>query len=135
MMKTSKAFILLLSVSFFLCKEVSAKDIKFTDRGANGPQTAVGLEWSPYLGEMKGEEAESKCSSMGRGWRLPTKEELVSLFHSEASWKNRCVKTCYYWSSDRYFTDNGYFVGMFDGFVGNGNFQHTIFDVRCVRSP
>ncbi|MCZ8155780.1 MAG: protein kinase [Leptospira sp.] len=111
-----------------------------------GPQSAIGLSWSAYQGRMGWEEATVKCANMG--WRLPTKNELISLFKSGASWRNAgCfddseLQWCYYWSStkekyyshltDRMFS-RFYSVGMVGGAVIDTIDADIAHDVRCVR--
>jgi hypothetical protein len=47
------------------------------------------------LGEMTWDEAIKSCQSLGLGWRLPTREELLLMFLN----KDESYKDDWYWTS------------------------------------
>ena len=96
--------------------------------------TKTGLEWSLEThGPMTFDE--SQCKSLENSWRLPTIQELLTLFnYSQSSTDLPDMKLTYYWSSDIYARDkhNVYGVYFYDGSVEFGikTIRHYI---RCVR--
>ncbi|MBK6607412.1 MAG: caspase family protein [Leptospiraceae bacterium] len=99
----------------------------------SGGTKAVGLTWSAYQGAMNWHNAKSKCA--GLGMRLPTKDELVALYKSGASWRNAGCSDgiCAYWSSTEYSAEGAYTVSMNSGSVSSYGKDHSYNDVRCVR--
>ncbi len=99
---------------------------------ARNSQTAIGLEWSEYLGKMKHSEAIAICTNQGK--RLPTTNELKALFQSELDWTNRgCKGICEYWSSE--FTkgkESAYLISMIRGDITAEDVE-WLHAVRCVR--
>jgi hypothetical protein len=91
------------------------------------------LEVSDNLGVMNWFEAVELCKSLGKGWRLPTKEELNILY------KNK-EEVCgfiysYYWSSTE--NDNKLNASWEQNFKnGTQNYNNKYYTahVRAVRS-
>jgi len=80
---------------------------------------------------MKWEDAKKACENLGRGWRLPTKEELNTLYLNKD--KIGGFATDYYWSSTELPSINVWVQG-FD--VGTQNYHDKINSnyVRAVRA-
>jgi hypothetical protein len=57
------------------------------------------LEVSKSLGLMNWYEAVEACKSLGRGWRLPTKDELNMLYENKDIIGLGSFRIDYYWSS------------------------------------
>ena len=82
--------------------------------------------------EMKWDNAMNACSSLGDGWRLPTKEELNGMYeflHREG----KCnFQNAWCWSSSQNYSvsawDMGFYIGSVYASSKNYNFQ-----VRAVR--
>ena len=95
--------------------------------------TETGLEWSlETQGPMP---FESPCKSCYNGWRLPTIQELLSIFdYSRLSTDLPGMKMSHYWSSDIYAYDSNCVWGVYfyNGAVdyGTNTLHHYI---RCVR--
>jgi formylglycine-generating enzyme required for sulfatase activity len=73
-----------------------------------------GLEISDNLGVMNWFEAVELCKSLGKGWRLPTKDELNMFYENKeeiGSFANN-----YYWSSTEADGSNAWNQGF-----GSGN--------------
>lgn len=78
---------------------INSKHILLEDR-----KSVNGLEVSHNLGIMNWHEAKIACKNLGKGWRLPTKDELNMLYKNKkeiGSFVNGI-----YWSSTE--DDNGY---------------------------
>jgi len=80
--------------------------------------------------KMNWQEANDYCKSLGKGWRLPERWELVKAYDG----KVEGFKSDYYWSSttDVYYADLGVIVYFFNGFVGSFN-KSNYYYVRPVR--
>lgn len=82
--------------------------------------TEIQLDW---------ETAKSYCEAMNHlgqsGWRLPTKEELNQIFHSDNDFEN----SWYYWSTDNGLPANQNFHNGYQ-FTDSKNCE---FWVRAVR--
>jgi len=80
--------------------------------------------------KMDWQEANDYCKSLGKGWRLPERWELVKAYDG----KVEGFKSDYYWSSttDVYYADLGVIVYFFNGFVGSFN-KSNYYYVRPVR--
>ena len=95
------------------------------------------LQWGKTADkQMNWQEAMDYCNKLGKGWRLPTIEELASCIdyskYNPASKMN--FKSDYYWSSttDVYSTGNAWLVGFSVGYVGSFNKALSLY-VRPVR--
>ena len=83
------------------------------------------------LGKMTWEEAKGACASLGEGWRLPTRVELLLMY------ENKDVvggfASDYYWSSTE---NNSNFAWLQD--IDNGkqgtNFKYNRCNVRAVKT-
>ena len=62
--------------------------------------------------------AAQKCSSLGKGWRLPSKSELQAMYNQKSAINNTLVSMAenrlskWYWSSDEYNSDSAWYVNM-----------------------
>ena len=62
--------------------------------------------------------AAQKCSSLGKGWRLPSKSELQAMYNQKSAINNTLVSMAenrlskWYWSSDEYNSDSAWYVSM-----------------------
>jgi len=83
------------------------------------------------LGEMTWEEAKKACKQLGKGWRLPTRVELLLMYENKdivGGFANN-----YYWSSTG--SDFNY-AWYFYFFYGNANYDDKYFTyyVRAVKT-
>lgn len=94
------------------------------------------LEWQADVPDEKftWEEAKAYADSLGDGWRLPTVQELVSLWDYDKG----CCPTFpgtkgWFWSSSPLDNHVGAWSVYFDlGLVGY-SYRHAEYSVRCVR--
>jgi hypothetical protein len=90
-----------------------------------------GLEVSDNLGIMNWFEAVELCKSFGKGWRLPTKDELNMFYENKEEFgvfANR-----HYWSSTEVDSYLAWYFYFNYGYAYNNNKFATAF-VRAVRS-
>lgn len=106
---------------------------------ANNPQSIrtvkIGnLEWQADVAKrMTWDKAKEYAASLGDGWRLPTVQELVSLWDYD---KDCCPQFPEYkdwlWSSSPYGSYSAWIVGFGSGRV-DGYGRSTESGARCVR--
>lgn len=84
----------------------------------------IGLTEPSY--QLDWDEACDWCASLGNGWYLPTKDELLTIYENldelNATLGRRDVEKIgnyYYWSSTEYSADRAWLVRMLDGFTFN----------------
>lgn len=77
------------------------------------------------------EEAKAYCKSLGDGWRMPTRVELLLMY--EAREEIGGFASNYYWSSTEDDTTNAWYQKFF--FNGNQNFtnKNYTYYVRAVK--
>ena len=84
--------------------------------------------------EMKWEDAKKACEKLGSGWRLPTKEELNTLYLNKD--KIGGFATFYYWSSTETVNFNSPFAWY--QYFGSGNQdganKNDAYYVRAIRA-
>ena len=117
---------------------------RFTDNG-NGTvtDTVTGLMWtkdaSPF-GILNWHDAMARCSSFSisgiGGWRLPSKDELVAIYHAiQGEHPFTRVRSSSYWSSTSYAGPKGlaWFVYMSNGYVTyhNESLPNFVWPVRA----
>jgi hypothetical protein len=80
---------------------------------------------------MKWEDAKKACENLGRGWRLPTKEELNTLYLN----KDKIVGFAgdYYWSGSEDNSDYAWRQG-FEGGKQESSYKEGDYYVRAVRT-
>jgi hypothetical protein len=108
----------------------------FEDRGASFYQLSTKLEWQkqPAPNKMDWEDAKAYCAS--KRWRLPTKDELLSLYNKKTQGGDRFpgMNVDFYWSSSPV---AGYAAAAWDvGFDGGYSNDVGVLGtarVRCVR--
>ena len=95
------------------------------------------LQWGNTAEKlMTWQEASDYCKKLGKGWRLPTIQELTSCInyekHNPASGMD--FKNDYYWSSTTYvyYTDYAWLVSFGSGSVDYGGKTGSLY-VRPVR--
>jgi hypothetical protein len=91
---------ILIATFLFICSTVIGQD--YTSASIIGkPFKLVGLEvaQNDFPKEMTWISAENACNSLGKGWRLPTKEELDKIWISLAKKKRGGFSSKIYWSS------------------------------------
>ena len=83
-----------------------------------------------FIEDMNFEDAKAACASLGKGWRLPTKDELDVMYKYKAK-IGGFARNCY-WSSTE--AKNSKFWGQdfSNGFQGTGYKDRCY--VRAVRS-
>jgi len=82
--------------------------------------------------KMNWQKANDYCKSLGKGWRLPTRIELIEMYDSG---KVDGFKTdAYYWSSTTYViaTEYAWFVDFYHGNVNSSN-KEIRYYVRQAR--
>ena len=83
--------------------------------------------------EMKWEDAKKACRNLGSGWRLPTKEELNTLYLNKD--KIGVFANNIYWSSTEDENDNNYvWHQSFDNGFQYGTGKGATYYVRSVRT-
>lgn len=98
------------------------------------------LEWHPKIhGPLLWDVAINFASTLGEGWRLPTIQELVSLWNYETGTvvdkKYECMLGKYFWSSSST-VGNGLFAWVIEYLGGHieDSLKSETCLVRCVRS-
>ena len=90
------------------------------------------LEWEQNSPKepMTWDEATVYAKSLGEGWRLPTRGELLDAYDS----KTEVFQSGNYWSSSKYARDTNYVWSVYfdDGYLDNCNKANDCY-VRCVR--
>ena len=77
---------------------------------------------------MNWHDAKAACDSLGNGWRLPSKDELVFLFQNK--YRIGVFKFDIYWSSSEYGTCYAWFQNLGYG----GQYPSYKFDAAYVRA-
>jgi hypothetical protein len=137
--------IAIMAVTFCLTGLVitgQAQAERFVDNG-NGTvtDTVTGLMWAKDANQfekLNWSQAVGRCGSfsisgIGR-WRLPSKDELVALYHAiQGGHPFTGVQASTYWSETDYAVDNFYalYVSMVSGHV-DGDFRKYTHHVWCV---
>jgi len=83
------------------------------------------------LFSMNWDDAKRVCESLGKGWRLPTKDELNLIY------KNKNIIGNYsnsYWGSDEYDSDHAWIKGFFNGFRDGYFDKSNLIYVRAVKT-
>jgi hypothetical protein len=83
------------------------------------------------LGEMTWEEAKKACKQLGKGWRLPTRVELLLMYEN----KNIVggFASSFYWSSTEFDSSNAWKQNFFNGFQYHG-IKYYNYYVRAVKT-
>ena len=89
------------------------------------------LEVSDDLGFMNWYEAVEVCKNLGKGWRLPTKDELNFLYENKEKIGGFAFN--YYWSSTEFGNSNAWTQYFFNGYQVFIN-KFFNFYVRAVRA-
>jgi hypothetical protein len=84
--------------------------------------------------EMNWNEAKKKCESLGKGWRLPTKNELNILYQNKNNIGGFEKKA--YWSYTKFDNWERFAQNFEDGVQGvlSDNNEASLFRVRAVRT-
>jgi hypothetical protein len=83
------------------------------------------------LGKMTWEEAKKACASLGKGWRLPTRVELLLMYENKdvvGGFANN-----YYWSSTEYDFNLAWLQDFSNGFQNYNDKNNTDY-VRAVKT-
>jgi len=86
--------------------------------------------------KMNWKDAMDSCSSLGDGWRLPTKEELTGMYEFLHMKGKGNFKDRYYWSSSQYTLDYAWHMSFYGGTVYNDyddSYKNFNALVRAVR--
>ena len=105
----------------------------------SGTKTIGNLEWREETRRMTWDAAQQYAQSLGEGWRVPTRAELLTLLDD-----TRCGPACsafpdtpsaFFWSSTPY-AYNRDLAWVVDFDVGNvyGSYAGHESHVRCVRT-
>jgi hypothetical protein len=90
------------------------------------------IEWQQNPSEklITWHDAVDYVKSLGDGWRLPTRDELIDAYDISV----RGFMSYYYWSSSTYAqgTNNAWVVHLYNGKVLNSGKTYYYY-VRCVR--
>jgi hypothetical protein len=83
------------------------------------------------LGKMTWEEAKKACASLGKGWRLPTKVELLLIYENKDVVGGFAYT--YYWSSTENGNSNAWSQ---DFYLGTQDYYHKFnaYYVRAVKT-
>jgi formylglycine-generating enzyme required for sulfatase activity len=84
-----------------------------------------------FPNRMNWKDAKAECAKLGKGWRLPTKDELNVMYKK----KNKIggFANYYYWSSTEY-NNNFAWVQNFDDGGQYDDYKGNKYDVRAVRA-
>ena len=99
-----------------------------------GEQIQVAI--NDFPNEMTWHLAMSACEGLGKGWRLPIKEELSVMYeqlHKQGKGNFKTVNEESYWSSSQYYTDSAFKVSLGSGSVDVSK-KSNYFHVRAVRT-
>ena len=90
------------------------------------------LEFGKLLEDSTWQDALDWAASLGDGWRLPTKEELEAICHSDR--KDEYATNGYFWSSSSYVydTNDAWYVHFYNGYV-DYDYKTGTCNARCVR--
>lgn len=83
--------------------------------------------------------AAQKCSSLGKGWRLPSKSELQAVSNQKSAIENTLASmaenrlSAWSWSSDEYNSDSAWFVDVRNGYTTYNN-KNSNYSVRAVSA-
>ena len=80
------------------------------------------------LGKMTWEEAKKACASLGKGWRLPTKVELLLIYENKEVGGGFAV--LYYWSS----TEGDNFFAWWQNFSNGSQSSNNKTNTNYVRA-
>lgn len=89
------------------------------------------LEFEVYpddLGKFTWEDAKEACATLGKGWRLPTREELHLMWLN----KDDSFAAAYYWSSSEGLNNDAWIQNFTSGVQDNYNKNYPFY-VRAVR--
>lgn len=81
---------------------------------------------------MNWSDAKKACAELGDGWRLPTKDELNSLYLNK--YEIGFFTDDGYWSATEVDNSNAWLQFFSTGYRNNGVSKNNKFDVRAVRS-
>jgi hypothetical protein len=81
------------------------------------------------LGKMTWEEAKKACASLGKGWRLPTRVELLLMYENKDVVGD--FANSYYWSSTEYAYGYAWYFTFYDG---NAYYYYNKSNARYVRA-
>lgn len=112
----------------FTLKITEENDIEVKLKSEEKPK----LEWQPipFENSMSWEEALKYVKTLGDGWRLPTRAELIDAYDN----KVQGFHSNNYWSSSTYAQNTNYawLVHFYYGYVYYSNKTYNTY-VRCVR--
>ena len=83
------------------------------------------------LGKMTWKEAKKACASLGKGWRLPTRVELLLMYENKNVVGGFAYN--YYWSSTEYDHSYAWYFTFNYGSAYN-DFKYTTNYVRAVKT-
>ena len=122
----------LLIIPFLLASYMGMGQTAATIIGTTIKIANLEVAQNDFLVKMNWDDAKKVCASLGKGWRLPTRVELNTLYQNRA--KIGGFANGAYWSSNRYFFTNAYiFLLFFNGFYGVSN-KYSTFYVRAIRA-
>ena len=81
---------------------------------------------------MTWHEAVEVCKKLGKGWRLPTKDELNFLYENKEEIGG--FANNFYWSSTEVDNFNAWSQNFILGALGSGNKDNNVLYVRAVRA-
>jgi hypothetical protein len=83
--------------------------------------------------EMKWDEAKKVCEILGDGWRLPTADELNTLYQNKVTIGGFRDNLYPYWSSTEFDTSNAFYQYFLNGNQDYWNKNYSVF-VRVIRT-
>ena len=94
-----------------------------------------------FIHVMNWYDAKEACENLGHGWRLPTFDELVEIYHKFIPYDKGNFDDCDYWSSTKHDGQESYWVCFAGsrnystgGSVGGHNTNANMNRVRPVRT-
>ena len=84
-----------------------------------------------FIEEMNWKDAKAACAKLGKGWRLPTKDELAVMYRYKD--KIGGFASGDYWSSPENYGDKAWLQSVISG-SQNYYYKSTNYSVRAVRA-
>ena len=120
---------LLIIPMLFICSMVIGQSKKIIGKPIRLQKFEVAQHDFPKY--MNWKDAKAACAKLGKGWRLPTKNELNVMYKNKR--KIGGYANGYYWSSTEFNGDYAWWQGFDDG-LQSYDYKDGGYDVRAVRT-
>ena len=122
---------LLIIPMLFMCSMVIGQSKKIIGNPIKIENLEVAQHYFPN--RMNWKDAKAACAKLGKGWRLPTKDELNIMYENKD--KIGGFAYGYYWSSTEYNDFGNAWLQLFNnGEQGNSYVKDGKYNVRAVRA-